>query len=218
MPRMKEPSWITLNIAGRIMNKSIGLFFLIILTAWQVVIAQTKFIDVIKDDPTEIENNTVILEEGQPFYIVDRLVIEFIDEKAEIKLEVKAETMESTRKINKTVELERKVKKFTILFDFESSIIKQDQIKHLKEIITFVNLHKKRIKNIKINGYTSHSGGKLFNKKLALARANEISNVILKVINPDLIDKTAHGKCCYVSNVQLLNRRVEIQIIYHQEE
>jgi outer membrane protein OmpA-like peptidoglycan-associated protein len=200
------------------MNKSIELFFLIILTFTQVVIGQTTVIDVTRDNPTRLENNTVILEEGEPFYILDQVVVAFIDEKSEREPELKLDQPESTRKINETVKFKRKVKQFTILFDFESSIIKQDQIKQLKEILTFVKLHKKRLQSIKINGYTSHSGGKTFNEKLALARANEISKVIKKVINPSLIENKAYGKCCYVSNLQSLNRRVEIQIIYHQEE
>ena len=204
------------------MNKSIELFLLIILTFTQVVIAQTTVIDITRDKLARLENNTVILEEGEPFYILDQVVVTFIDEKSEIELEVKPEVKsgqpESTIIINETGENEKKVKQFTILFDFESSVIKQDQIKQLKEIISFLKLHKEGLQSIKISGYTSNSGEKLFNEKLALARANEISKVIKKVINPSLIENKAYGKCCYVSNLQSLNRRVEIQIIYHQEE
>ncbi|MBT4525314.1 MAG: hypothetical protein HOC24_02065, partial [Deltaproteobacteria bacterium] len=73
------------------MNKSIELFLLIILTFTQVVIAQTTVIDITRDKLARLENNTVILEEGEPFYILDQVVVTFIDEKSEIELEVKPE-------------------------------------------------------------------------------------------------------------------------------
>ena len=65
----------------------------------------------------------------------------------------------------------------------------------------------KNEKNITITGYTDHFGTKQYNDWLALKRA-ESAEKFLHV----RAKLKGYGKCCYISKINRINRRVEIEI------
>lgn len=65
----------------------------------------------------------------------------------------------------------------------------------------------KNKKNITIIGYTDHFGTKKYNDWLALKRAESAK----KFLNVEAKVK-GYGKCCYISNINKINRRIEIEV------
>ncbi|MHB1696621.1 MAG: OmpA family protein [bacterium] len=114
-------------------------------------------------------------------------------------------------RINKKITAVKfKPKKFIIYgFHFNSYKINKTlklKLAHIKNLI-----NKKSFKVESITGYTDHFGTKSYNNKLAFKRAKSVENY-LGLKNIKLL---GYGKCCYISKINLKDRRV---IIYGLEK
>jgi len=96
-----------------------------------------------------------------------------------------------------------------IVFGFDSADIKKTELKKLEAILTDL----KQAEVIEIKGYTDKIGTEEYNDKLALRRVDAVKNYLAsRGINDSKIKIEAKGKCCYISDENSKNRRVEIWI------
>ena len=96
-----------------------------------------------------------------------------------------------------------------IIFSIKSAVVD----KSARESILSCIASLKSCKHIRTTGYTSDTGSDKYNNKLALERATAVSNILAEQgIKTDEV--IGEGKCCYVSNEQNKNRRVEIKCTY----
>jgi len=98
-----------------------------------------------------------------------------------------------------------KPEKFIISgFAFNSYKLNKTLKNKLNKIL---NLISKKILIVKsITGYTDHFGTKAYNNKLALERAKSVKRYLaLKDI-----ELKGYGKCCYISKINIKDRRVDI--------
>jgi outer membrane protein OmpA-like peptidoglycan-associated protein len=100
--------------------------------------------------------------------------------------------------------------KFTVYgFKFNSFKINKMLSRKLNKIKKLIA--EKKIKVKSITGYTDHFGTKAYNNKLALERAKSAESYLgLKNIK-----LYGYGKCCYISKINLKDRRV---IVYGLEK
>ena len=118
-------------------------------------------------------------------------------------------------KENEKTPPEEKGPAVTVLFDFNSSLVKQTERAKLS---TFIETNKEPLKQsnttVTVEGYTCDLGDKLINNRLAKRRAANVASYLAKAgIHPSKV--TGSGKCCYVTkdhNKRYLNRRVEVKI------
>ena len=94
-------------------------------------------------------------------------------------------------------------------FKFNSFVINKTLSKKLNKIKKLIA--EKIIKVESITGYTDHFGTKAYNNKLALERA-ETAERFLGLKNIKIF---GYGKCCYISKINLKDRRV---VIYGMEK
>ena len=79
----------------------------------------------------------------------------------------------------------------------------------LRERLNYIKGIIKNKKAISITGYTDHFGTKAYNNKLALERAKSVESYLgLKNIK-----LYGYGKCCYISKINLKDRRVVIKYL-----
>jgi len=92
-----------------------------------------------------------------------------------------------------------------ILFDFDSAVLKdREKAKILASIDDL-----KKAKTISVMGYTCDLGSKEHNDRLALQRAQAVAAYLEdRGVKPSEV--TGEGKCCYVSEDRIKNRRAEI--------
>lgn len=94
----------------------------------------------------------------------------------------------------------------TVFFDFDKATLRNDERKKLIEWLK--GLPKKT--NFIVVGYTDKIGSKSYNKVLAEKRAQTVATFIKKLFPQSQIEIRAKGKCCFRSQKNCLNRRVEI--------
>jgi len=95
-----------------------------------------------------------------------------------------------------------------IQFDFDSAVLKdREKIRILASLEQL-----KKVKDIEVKGYTCDIGTKDYNDKLALKRA-EVVATYLKVHGLKISQVTGEGNCCYISQENKMNRRVEINCL-----
>ena len=94
-------------------------------------------------------------------------------------------------------------------FKFNSFAINKTLSKKLNKIKKLIAGKKIKVKSI--SGYTDHFGTKAYNNKLALERA-KVAERFLGLKNIKIF---GYGKCCYISKMNLKDRRV---IIYGMEK
>ena len=106
---------------------------------------------------------------------------------------------------NKIKSVKYKPEKFIISgFAFNSYKLNKTLRAKLKRVASLIN--KKGLIVKSITGYTDHFGTKAYNNKLALERAKSaerylaLKNIKLK----------GYGKCCYISKINIKDRRVVI--------
>ncbi len=92
-----------------------------------------------------------------------------------------------------------------ILFDLDSAVLKdREKAKILASIDDL-----KKAKTISVMGYTCDLGSKEHNDRLALQRAQAVTAYLEdRGVKPSEV--TGEGKCCYVSEDRIKNRRAEI--------
>ncbi len=79
----------------------------------------------------------------------------------------------------------------------------------LKERLNYIKSLIKDKKVISIAGYTDNFGSKAYNNKLALERAKSAE----KYLGLKNIKLYGYGKCCYISKVNLKDRRIVIKFL-----
>ena len=79
----------------------------------------------------------------------------------------------------------------------------------LAERLNYIKSLIKGKKVISITGYTDHFGTKAYNNKLALERA-KAAEKYLRLKNIKLY---GHGKCCYISKINLKDRRIVLKYL-----
>ncbi len=100
----------------------------------------------------------------------------------------------------------------TLHFDFDDYSIRPAELEKLKRFVRGLDLQ--GIDRIELMGYTCDIGTKPYNDRLALNRALSVKGAMESLGVPQtLIRADGVGKCCYVSPVRALNRRVEIKVI-----
>ena len=98
-------------------------------------------------------------------------------------------------------------KKNTVFFPLNGSRISHSEMDQIKQFISSL-----KGKEVKVTGYTCKIGRKIYNDKLAKARASNLAaylrqeGVVVKVI-------IGKGQQSYISSVNHVNRRVEIEQI-----
>jgi len=99
--------------------------------------------------------------------------------------------------------------KTTVYFDFDSYRLKPEEKKKLTEILP--QLKKAEVVEIKVSGYTDKIGTKQYNDALALKRAEAVKTFLISQgVSEKKIKVSGQGKCCYVSDKDSENRRVEV--------
>lgn len=94
-------------------------------------------------------------------------------------------------------------------FEFDKFKISDTEIEKISKVIRDVK--SENFNKIEISGYTDRLGNEQYNKKLALKRAESIKDfLVLHGINKDKIKVEGKGKCCFISDKESENRRVEI--------
>lgn len=94
----------------------------------------------------------------------------------------------------------------TVYFRLGSSVLTHDE---LQKISRMMDSYKN--KNVVVTGFTCNVGSKKINDRLAIRRAMAVAKVLKQAgVKPLMVSGT--GKCCYISDDQRLNRRVEIRI------
>lgn len=88
-------------------------------------------------------------------------------------------------------------------FRFDSSKINSGMIRQMNYVEHMVKSG--RIKIISITGYTDSAGPKSYNDVLALKRAEAAERYLNVKVRVE-----GFGKCCYISKIPALNRRVKI--------
>ncbi len=94
----------------------------------------------------------------------------------------------------------------TVYFDLGSSRVRDEDRSKIEEFSR--SLTGKEA--VLVKGYTCDIGGKKFNDRLALTRARAVAGIIENAgLSPVMV--SGEGKCCYLSDDKVLNRRVEIR-------
>lgn len=94
----------------------------------------------------------------------------------------------------------------SVYFDIGSSRVKKDDRMKIVELVKRTSGKA----SLLVKGYTCGLGGKKQNDKLALARAKAVNRILESVgVKPIMV--SGEGQCCYVSDDNALNRRVEIR-------
>ena len=98
--------------------------------------------------------------------------------------------------------------KTVIYFKFDSARLMDSEKEKLEQASKTIS---QGVDHIKATGYTCKIGGKKYNEILARRRAKSVASFLenkgIKV--SEVIGK---GKCCYASNENKLNRRVELEV------
>lgn len=129
--------------------------------------------------------------------------------------------------VNKQISVTNALNKLSLIFK-KHIIVKKAKSLKFKNIIAYgfafnsykinsllaerLNYIKDVIKNkkvISITGYTDHFGTKAYNNKLALERAKSAE----RYLGLKNIKLYGYGKCCYISKINLKDRRVVIKYL-----
>lgn len=98
----------------------------------------------------------------------------------------------------------------TVFFDFDSYILKKTEKQKLLKILP--DLKKSNTVEIKVDGYTDKVGTKEYNDKLAVKRAMAVRKfLVAQGVRAEKIKISGQGKCCYISDKDRENRRVEVR-------
>jgi outer membrane protein OmpA-like peptidoglycan-associated protein len=93
----------------------------------------------------------------------------------------------------------------SVYFDLGSSFVKPEEQIRIEELVKQITTKD----GLLVKGYTCDIGDKKFNDRLALDRAKAVADVLEGAgVHPLIV--FGEGKCCYVSDDKVLNRRVEI--------
>jgi len=134
-------------------------------------------------------------------------VLERIENKTEEKIII-VETQNNIPKLN-----------LMIQFDYNSSMLKSNSFKLLKELGIALKSDQLKNKTIMINGHTDSDGGETYNQKLSLERANAVRLYLFRNhnISKNRLKIRGYGESCPLKeNTNLfnkqINRRVEFEI------
>ncbi|GAB5047569.1 OmpA family protein [Thermodesulfovibrio sp. TK110] len=123
--------------------------------------------------------------------------------KEEILSMLKPETEKRHQEIKKEISIT------TVFFDFDSFVLRAKEKQKLLSLIP--QIKQSNVVEIKINGYTDKIGTKQYNDSLALKRANTVKEFLIKNgVLSEKITVSGQGKCCYISDIDADNRRVEV--------
>ncbi len=96
-----------------------------------------------------------------------------------------------------------------ISFDSGRSFIKGPERKRLVDIMPLL----RQADGIEVKGYTDKTGSRKYNDTLALRRAAAVRRFLISQgIEEETIRVTGEGSCCYISDKNSENRRVEIWV------
>jgi len=98
-------------------------------------------------------------------------------------------------------------KKNIVFFPLNGSRISNPEKDQIKQFINCI-----KGKEVKVTGYTCKIGGKIYNEKLAKARAHNVAEYLRQegIAVREVIGKGQQG---YISKLDFINRRVEIEQI-----
>lgn len=95
----------------------------------------------------------------------------------------------------------------TVYFPFASYCLSSSEKGKLREIARMIK--DKEVTEVSVKGYTCDIGKKSYNDALAKRRAEAVAEYLTgKGI--DVSEISGEGKCCYVSKIKKLNRRVDV--------
>ena len=100
-------------------------------------------------------------------------------------------------------------KEVVVYFDFDKFNLKPSE--KVKIDKAFKEIKNGKLK-VYVSGYTDKVGSKEYNDVLAFKRARTVKKYIESRYTKDVCIKKAEGKCCYVSNIDALNRRAVVEI------
>lgn len=95
-----------------------------------------------------------------------------------------------------------------LYFDFNSKKLKKKE--KLKLNVFLNRVKKKGIKKLRVIGYTDKVGSKEYNDRLAKERAKAVASYIRNKLPGLDLFVDGYGKCCYISEDDAKNRRVEV--------
>ncbi|MGV8058817.1 MAG: OmpA family protein [Smithellaceae bacterium] len=116
-------------------------------------------------------------------------------------------TSETSAKPAEKVNSDLSCKKNIVFFPLNGSRISNPEKDQIKQFINCI-----KGKEVKVTGYTCKIGGKIYNEKLAKARAHNVAEYLRQegVVVKEIVGK---GQQSYISSLDFINRRVEIEQI-----
>ena len=98
----------------------------------------------------------------------------------------------------------------TVLFGLNSAALTREEEKKLSAFIDTA-LEERKKRQVTVHGYTCDLGSAALNERLAQRRAETVASFLkARGLAPAAV--TGTGKCCYVSKLRRLNRRVQITL------
>jgi len=97
-------------------------------------------------------------------------------------------------------------KKIVVYFPFDSAKLTEDEKLKIKVFLNKIGRNSK----LKVEGFTDKIGSKEYNDKLALKRAESVARFIRMLRSDISLSVNGKGKCCYISEEDDENRRVEV--------
>jgi len=129
-------------------------------------------------------------------------------------------------KSTKAMQVEKAIKKVTVLFRLNSSAISPDASRKLRRFVTYyigllkdnrkVGTQHSRLGThdlfVDVTGYTCWLGSKKYNQSLALKRAKAVASRLRKA-GVTIRSVTGKGKCCYIDRKDPApNRRADVTV------
>jgi len=114
-------------------------------------------------------------------------------------------------KLSEDFSEKQSISRTIIYFGFDKHDITVEDERQLTRAITMLKEINPENTEIRVIGYTDNIGSEKYNAVLALKRAKTVAGFLRsRGIVPKIVK--GKGKCCYISDVRRLNRRVEIII------